>query len=169
VLLKERAKKLRGLRNQAKPVKDSDGRMVVETNEVGRPNGKGYRELLNFLSTKVRGTFPMGGLRETVSPKTLELIVDSAKKEFSGNWSSAWAFEKMHATLRNKKTRIMKLAKNKDPRLDKDQYEVKRMMRDEKFLVRSKILERAREHKKLKARAGRGGVVQIRHRYISIS
>ena len=50
VLLKERATKLRVLQNQAKPMKDSKRKWVVETRAFGRPNGKGYQELFNFLS-----------------------------------------------------------------------------------------------------------------------
>jgi len=60
----------------------------------------------------------------------------------------------MHATLRNQKTSIMKIAKSKYPRLDKDHYEVKRMMKNEKLLMRCKRLERAREHNKSQVHAG---------------
>ena len=74
--------------------------------------GKVIRSCSIFFLKKIRKFF-LWVHREIVVVKTLKLIVESAKKEFPGSWSTAWAFEKMHATLRNKKTRIMKIAKDK--------------------------------------------------------
>lgn len=139
-LLKDRAKKLRRLKNACKPIRGSDGRFFVETDLFGKPNGKGRSELVHFLSVKTRHTLPTGIIHsEEIANLTYDQIVKQAEERFDGKWTSDWAKEIIRATIRQRRAKIIKMLREDKKKLQssltKERYkEAQQLLKNPNFL-----------------------------------
>lgn len=177
-VLKDRAKKLRRLRKnyKAKESVDRTGKIkeVVETNDFGVPNGRGCRELVHFLSVKTLSSVPTGTIdSREVSSKTLDAIDQEARAAFTGKWTKDWAYERMRATLRQRKCRTVRHFRDSEAKkglqkaLTAERFKaVDKLGRSPAFLAKSQRLKATRGEVKQVSHCGRGGFTQIRIRYV---
>ena len=166
--LKVRANYLRQLRRAGKPQIDENNKFVVETNVFGNPNGRGYRELLHMLSCKARNSFPLGIENAQVLGKAFQLIIDAARQQFSRDWTNDWAKVKLNQILRTRKYRAVSMVKCERKALKTiEKKDIKKMMKSPKFMEKSNRLTETRAKVETESHAGRGGFVQIKHRYVS--
>jgi hypothetical protein len=179
-LLKDRAKKLRHLRKNYKAKESIDQtaqiKQVVETNEYGVPNGRGRRELVHFLSVKTLSSVPTGIIESReVTNRTLDVIEQEARAAFIGTWTKDWAYEKMRATLRQRKCKTVKHFRDSEAKkglqkaLTTERFKVvDKLARSPNFLTKSQRLKATRGEVKQMSHCGRGGYTQIRIRDVSL-